>query len=100
MIIDGCLSVSDVFYVSDLEFDVSKALEEVYMYVDDLPPPPLMSLVEEGLHLPQFECFSDLPTVDTPALQHVTKTRPRRTKRAKASRATVRHEQHTHTHQT
>ncbi|XP_056597921.1 F-actin-uncapping protein LRRC16A isoform X2 [Triplophysa dalaica] len=72
----------------NLEFDVSKALEEVSMYVDDMPPPPLMSPVEEGLHLPQLECFSDLPTVDTPALQHVTKTRPRRTKRAKASRAT------------
>ncbi|XP_057197350.1 F-actin-uncapping protein LRRC16A-like [Triplophysa rosa] len=74
----------------NLEFDLSKALEEVSMHVDDLPPPPLMSPppVEEGLHLPQLECFSDLPTVDTPALQHVTKTRPRRTKRAKASRAT------------
>lgn len=72
------------------------------MHVDDLPPPPPMSPLmsppplEAELHQPQFECFSDLPTVDTPALQHVTKSRPRRTKKAKASRTTVRHEQHTH----
>lgn len=95
-IVDDCLGVSDGFCVSDLEFDVSKALEEVSMHVDDLPPPPPMSPlmspppVEVGLHLPQLECFGDLPSVDTPALQHVTKSRPRRTKKAKASRAAVR----------
>ncbi|XP_073668814.1 F-actin-uncapping protein LRRC16A-like isoform X2 [Paramisgurnus dabryanus] len=78
----------------NLGFDLSKALEDVSVYMEDLPPPPApMSPIvspwpmEAELQQPQTVCFSDLPTVDTPALQHVTKYRPRRTKKAKTSRA-------------
>nr|XP_055076493.1 F-actin-uncapping protein LRRC16A isoform X4 [Misgurnus anguillicaudatus] len=78
----------------NLGFDLSKALEDVSVYMEDLPPPPppMSPIVspwpmEAELQLPQAVCFSDLPTVDTPALQHVTKYRPRRTKKAKTSRA-------------
>uniref|UniRef100_A0A671Q5Y3 CARMIL C-terminal domain-containing protein n=1 Tax=Sinocyclocheilus anshuiensis TaxID=1608454 RepID=A0A671Q5Y3_9TELE len=61
-----------------LGFDLCKALEDVC--VEDLPPPPLSPTP-----------FSDLPTEDTPTLQHVTKYRPRRTKKAKPRRAAVSH---------
>uniref|UniRef100_A0A673GTW3 CARMIL C-terminal domain-containing protein n=1 Tax=Sinocyclocheilus rhinocerous TaxID=307959 RepID=A0A673GTW3_9TELE len=62
-----------------LGFDLCKALEDV------LTPPP----VEAELQQPRPMSFSDLPTEDTPTLQHVTKYRPRRTKKAKPRRAAV-----------
>ncbi|XP_043088842.1 F-actin-uncapping protein LRRC16A [Puntigrus tetrazona] len=81
----------------ELGFDLCKALEEVC--VDDLPlPPPLSPTppppppetpppVEVELQQPRPMSFRDLPTEDTPTLQHVTKYRPRRTKKSKPSRA-------------
>uniref|UniRef100_A0A673GUH4 CARMIL C-terminal domain-containing protein n=1 Tax=Sinocyclocheilus rhinocerous TaxID=307959 RepID=A0A673GUH4_9TELE len=80
----------------ELGFDLCKALEDVC--VDDLPPPPLSPTppppppvtpppVEAELQQPRPMSFSDLPTEDTPTLQHVTKYRPRRTKKAKPRRA-------------
>lgn len=87
--------------VSELDFDLCKALEDVSFCVDDLPlPPPLTPSpsqpmspppVEAELPQPEPVSFSDLPTRDTPTLQHITKYRPRRTKKAKPSRAAVRH---------
>ncbi|XP_067268361.1 F-actin-uncapping protein LRRC16A isoform X2 [Chanodichthys erythropterus] len=73
----------------ELDFDLSKVLEDVTLCVDDLPlPPPLTpSPVEAELPQPEPVSFSDLPTRDTPTLQHITKYRPRRTKKAKPSRA-------------
>ncbi|KAK2887796.1 hypothetical protein Q8A67_016024 [Cirrhinus molitorella] len=83
----------------ELGFDVCKALEDVSISVDDLPlPPPLSPTppppqpetpppVEAELQQPRPMSFSDLPIGDTPTLQHVTKYRPRRTKKAKPSRA-------------
>ncbi|XP_067280931.1 F-actin-uncapping protein LRRC16A [Pseudorasbora parva] len=81
----------------ELGFDLFKALEEVSPCVDDLPPPPTPPPpqpltpppveVEAELPQPQPMSFSDLPTGDTPPLQHATKYRPRRTKKAKPSRA-------------
>ncbi|XP_016116222.1 F-actin-uncapping protein LRRC16A [Sinocyclocheilus grahami] len=80
----------------ELGFDLCKALEDVC--VDDLLPPPLSPTpppplpvtpppVEAELQQPRPMSFSDLPTEDTPTLQHVTKYRPRRTKKAKPRRA-------------
>ncbi|XP_073787400.1 F-actin-uncapping protein LRRC16A isoform X2 [Danio rerio] len=83
----------------ELDFDLCKALEGVSIFVDDLPlppplsptpplPPPETPLPVEA-ELPQIQPmrFSDVPTGDTPTLQHITKSRPRRTKRTKPSRA-------------
>ncbi|XP_056335356.1 F-actin-uncapping protein LRRC16A [Danio aesculapii] len=83
----------------ELDFDLCKALEGVSICVDDSPlppplsptpplPPPETPLPAEA-ELPQIQPmrFSDVPTGDTPTLQHITKTRPRRTKRTKPSRA-------------
>ncbi|XP_016316724.1 F-actin-uncapping protein LRRC16A [Sinocyclocheilus anshuiensis] len=80
----------------ELGFDLCKALEDVC--VEDLPPPPLSPTppppppvtpppLEAELQQPRPMSFSDLPTEDTPTLQHVTKYRPRRTKKAKPRRA-------------
>ncbi|XP_073677636.1 F-actin-uncapping protein LRRC16A [Garra rufa] len=82
----------------ELGFDLCKALEDVSICVDDLPlppplsptpppPPPETLPVEAELQHPRPMSFSDLPIGDTPTLQHVTKYRPRRTKKAKPSRA-------------
>ncbi|XP_077096605.1 F-actin-uncapping protein LRRC16A-like [Siphateles boraxobius] len=77
----------------ELDFDLCKALEDVSLSVNDLPPPPTQSEspppVEAELPQPQPMSFSDLPTGDTPPLQHATKFRPRRTKKTKPSRAAV-----------
>uniref|UniRef100_A0A671Q2N9 CARMIL C-terminal domain-containing protein n=1 Tax=Sinocyclocheilus anshuiensis TaxID=1608454 RepID=A0A671Q2N9_9TELE len=84
----------------ELGFDLCKALEDVC--VEDLPPPPLSPTppppppvtpppLEAELQQPRPMSFSDLPTEDTPTLQHVTKYRPRRTKKAKPRRAAVSH---------
>uniref|UniRef100_A0A673GTY4 CARMIL C-terminal domain-containing protein n=1 Tax=Sinocyclocheilus rhinocerous TaxID=307959 RepID=A0A673GTY4_9TELE len=70
-----------------LGFDLCKALEDVC--VDDLPPPPLSPTPPPPPPQPRPMSFSDLPTEDTPTLQHVTKYRPRRTKKAKPRRAAV-----------
>lgn len=80
----------------ELGFDLYKALDDVCM--DDLLPPPLFPTtpppppvtpppVEAELQQPRPVSFSDLPIEDTPTLQHVTKYRPRRTKKSKPSRA-------------
>lgn len=81
----------------ELGFDLCKALEDVC--VDDLllppplsppPPPPVTPPpVEAELQQPRPRSFSDLPTEDTPTLQHITKFRPRRTKKSKPSRAAI-----------
>uniref|UniRef100_A0A9J7X346 CARMIL C-terminal domain-containing protein n=1 Tax=Cyprinus carpio carpio TaxID=630221 RepID=A0A9J7X346_CYPCA len=70
----------------ELGFDLYKALDDVWT------PPP----VEAELQQPRPVSFSDLPTEDTPTLQHVTKYRPRRTKKSKPSRAAVRRQTHKH----
>ncbi|KTG34670.1 hypothetical protein cypCar_00029571 [Cyprinus carpio] len=66
-------------------------LEDVSVCVDDLPTPtplsPPPTPVEAALQRPRPVRFSDLPTEDTPTLQHVTKYRPQRTKKAKPNRA-------------
>ncbi|XP_052439348.1 F-actin-uncapping protein LRRC16A [Carassius gibelio] len=80
----------------ELGFDLCKALEDVC--VEDLMPPPLFPTppspppvtpppVEAELQQSWPMSFSDLPREDTPTLQHITKYRPRRTKKAKPSRA-------------
>uniref|UniRef100_A0A8C2K1J5 CARMIL C-terminal domain-containing protein n=1 Tax=Cyprinus carpio TaxID=7962 RepID=A0A8C2K1J5_CYPCA len=89
----------------ELGFDLYKALDDVCM--DDLLPPPLFPTtpppppvtpppVEAELQQPRPVSFSDLPIEDTPTLQHVTKYRPRRTKKSKPSRAAVRRQTHKH----
>lgn len=65
-------------FVSELEFDLDKALEHVPIHMEDLPPPP--ELVEEELERPESVFFIDLPETESPKLQHITKLRPRRKK--------------------
>ncbi|XP_051948611.1 F-actin-uncapping protein LRRC16A-like [Xyrauchen texanus] len=83
----------------ELGFDLCKALEDMSTHVYDLapppsltPPPPMspllpMTPVEVEPEQPLAVHFNELISVDTPSLQHVTKYRPRRTKKAKPSRA-------------
>ncbi|KAM6973002.1 F-actin-uncapping protein LRRC16A [Aplochiton taeniatus] len=61
----------------ELEFDLDKALEEVPIHEEDLPPPPSpLSPLD----------FGELPTVEVRKLEHHTKLRPKPNKRNKPSK--------------
>lgn len=84
-------------WLSELEFDLDKALEHVPIHVEDLPLPPPPDPVEAELERPENVCFSDLP--ETSGLQHMTKLRPRRKKNnTKLRKTAVRVAKLAHTH--
>ncbi|XP_071230087.1 F-actin-uncapping protein LRRC16A-like isoform X2 [Salvelinus alpinus] len=68
-----------MFYIPEMEFDLDKALEEVPIYEEDLPPPPPLD------KKPTY--FGELPTMEARKLEHHTKLRPKPKKRTKPSRA-------------
>ncbi|KAM7384850.1 hypothetical protein PAMA_011960 [Pampus argenteus] len=84
----------------EMEFDLDKALEEVPIHVEDLPPTPpppsqsldRMSACYGDLPPPPTPldtkpvCFSELPSVEHTMLEHHTKLRPKPKKRTKPSR--------------
>ncbi|KAM7373678.1 hypothetical protein PAMP_008513 [Pampus punctatissimus] len=86
----------------EMEFDLDKALEEVPIHVEDLPPTPpppsqpldRMSACYGDLLPPPTPldtkpvCFSELPPVEHTTLEHHTKLRPKPKKRTKPSRPT------------
>ncbi|XP_063041578.1 F-actin-uncapping protein LRRC16A-like [Engraulis encrasicolus] len=72
----------------EMEFDLDKALEDVPIHEVDPPapgpptPPPKLEKKPSALGF-----FGDLPSAEVPALQHITKLRPRRNKITRPSRA-------------
>lgn len=88
--------------LTEMEFDLDKALEEVPIHVEDPPPPssqPLdrMSACYGDLLPPpppppldtKPVCLSELPPVEHKTLEHHTKLRPKPKKRTKPSRPAV-----------
>ncbi|XP_034401871.1 F-actin-uncapping protein LRRC16A [Cyclopterus lumpus] len=81
----------------EMEFDLDKALEEVPIHVEDLPPAPAQPL-DRG-SVPQGDlppppppldakpvCLGELPPVEHKLLEHHTKLRPKPKKRTRPSR--------------
>ncbi|XP_056297745.1 F-actin-uncapping protein LRRC16A isoform X2 [Pseudoliparis swirei] len=76
----------------EMEFDLDKALEEVPLHVEDLPPPPLPPAPHGDLPPPPPPtdakplCLGELLPVEHELLQHHTKLRPKPRKRSRPSR--------------
>lgn len=86
--------------LSEMEFDLDKALEEVPIHVEDPPPPPpqpldRMSAYYADLPAPptpldtKSVILGELPPVEHKMLEHHTKLRPKPMKRTKPSRPPV-----------
>lgn len=74
-----CRMLRPVSVAFESEFDLDKALEEVPIHVEDLPPPTPLEQDQEY--------FGELPTVEVRSLEHHTKSRPKPNKRTRPTRA-------------
>ncbi|KAJ8334475.1 hypothetical protein SKAU_G00401140 [Synaphobranchus kaupii] len=72
-----------VSHAFEMEFDLDKALEDVPIHIEDLPPPPK---VEKRTSV----VLSELPSEEVTKLQHFTKLRPKRNKRTHPRKIPVR----------
>uniref|UniRef100_A0AAY4D7R0 Uncharacterized protein n=1 Tax=Denticeps clupeoides TaxID=299321 RepID=A0AAY4D7R0_9TELE len=75
----------------ELEFDLDKALEDVPIHIEDLPPPsppPPSPPPKQEKKASGF--FGELPSVEPSKLQHITRLRPKRSKNIKGKKAPVR----------
>ncbi|XP_076013240.1 F-actin-uncapping protein LRRC16A isoform X2 [Genypterus blacodes] len=83
----------------EMEFDLDKALEEVPIHLEDLPPPPpsAQGLDRKSTYSGDLPpppppshvnpvCLEDLPPMELRTLEHHTKHRPKPKKRTKPSR--------------
>lgn len=82
--------------LTEMEFDLDKALEEVPIHVEDPPlpaPPPQANHGDLPPPPPSLDskpvCFGELPPMEHVTLEHRTKCRPKPTKRTKPSRPPV-----------
>uniref|UniRef100_A0AAY4D494 CARMIL C-terminal domain-containing protein n=1 Tax=Denticeps clupeoides TaxID=299321 RepID=A0AAY4D494_9TELE len=72
----------------ELEFDLDKALEDVPIHIEDLPPPsppPPSPPPKQEKKASGF--FGELPSVEPSKLQHITRLRPKRSKNIKGKKA-------------
>ncbi|KAJ8273133.1 hypothetical protein GJAV_G00097820 [Gymnothorax javanicus] len=72
-----------ISHAFEMEFDLDKALEDVPIHIEDPPPVPR---VEKRTSV----VLCELPTEETTKLQHVTKLRPKRNKKAHPKKIPVR----------
>lgn len=70
-------------FVSEMEFDLDKALEEVPIHIED---PPLPSARQEKR---SSGLISELPSEEGKKLEHFTKLRPKRNKKQQPTQAAV-----------
>lgn len=68
--------------ISEMEFDLDKALEDVPIHVEDPSPPAKLDKKPPGV-------VGDLPSEEAKKLQHYTKLRPKRNKKTHSSRVPV-----------
>uniref|UniRef100_A0A8C5JXK9 Capping protein regulator and myosin 1 linker 1 n=1 Tax=Jaculus jaculus TaxID=51337 RepID=A0A8C5JXK9_JACJA len=79
--------LSSLPFISEMEFDLDKALEEVPIHVED-PPFPLLAGQERrstGLSGP----ICELPSEEGRKLEHFTKLRPKRNKKQQPTQAAI-----------
>lgn len=77
--------------ISEMEFDLDKALEDVPVHVEDAcsRTPPTPSQVQPKLEQRLTGAMAELPSEEEKKLQHFTKLRPRRSKKMHSSKVPV-----------